>query len=142
MIHHWGNTIASNAKLFEPFYCAIISTFCIFCNWTACSVCFGYLERKLSSAGGFGCTCVAVDTFDFFNIKKNNVSNENPCCIQYLLFYISCTVLCWNIVGQCHIIKTSRQAGSHVKLIFVKDFPCKIEIRDIYMKIIGLPMKS
>lgn len=34
--------------------------------------------------------------------------------------------------GQCHIIKTSRQAGSHLKLIFVKDFPCKIEIRDIY----------
>ena len=36
--------------------------------------------------------------------------------------------------GQCHIIKTSRQAGSHLKQIFVKDFPCKIEIRDIYIK--------
>lgn len=52
MIHHWGNTIASNAKLFEPFYCAIIYMFCIFCNWTACSVCFGYLERSVSLAGG------------------------------------------------------------------------------------------
>lgn len=34
---------------------------------------------------------------------------------------------------QCHIIKTSRQAGSHLKRIFLKDFPCKIEIRDIYI---------
>lgn len=30
--------------------------------------------------------------------------------------------------GQCHIIKTPRKAGSHLKLIFVKDFPCKSEI--------------
>lgn len=30
MIHHWGNTIAPKAKLFEPFYCAIIYTFLYF----------------------------------------------------------------------------------------------------------------
>lgn len=41
---------------------------------------------------------------------------------------------------QCHIMEASKQAGSRLKRIFVKDFPCKIEIRDIYIEI-GLPMK-
>lgn len=53
---------------------------------------FWLLREKLSLAGGFGCTSVAVESFVFFYKK---VSYENPCCIQCILFYISCTVLCF-----------------------------------------------
>ena len=76
-------------------------------------MCFGYLERKLSSAGGFGCTRVAVDTFDFLQRikKKKKVSYENPCCIQYILFYISCTVLCSNIVDSVTLSKHQDKQG-------------------------------
>lgn len=73
-------------------------------------MCFGYLERKLSLAGGFGCTCVAVNTFDFFNIKKKKLV-MNPCCIQYILFYISCTVLCSNIVDSVILSKHQDKQG-------------------------------
>lgn len=89
-------------------------------------MCFGYLERKLSSAGGFGRTCVAVDTFDFFNIKKKLVMRTHA-ALQYVLFYISCTVSCSNIVDSVMLSKHQDKQG-HLKLIFVKDFPCKIEI--------------
>lgn len=101
--------------------CNNLQVFVFFCNWTACLVCFGLLERKMYLAG-LGWTCVAVDNFWFLQHKKK-VSYENPCCIQYILFYISCTDFCLS-----HI-KTSRQAGSHLKQIFVKDLPCKTEMR-------------
>lgn len=93
-------------------------------------MCFGYLERTLSSAGGFGCTRVAVDTFDFLQRKKKKKVREPMLHTVRTVLHIMYSFV-FKHCGQCHIIKTSRQAGSHLKQIFVKDFPCKIEIRDI-----------
>lgn len=41
----------------------------------------------MSLAGGFGRTCVAVDPFDFFNIKKKLVMRTHAALITYCFTY-------------------------------------------------------
>lgn len=114
MIHHWGNTIAS--KLFWAFLlCNNLQVFCIFGNWTACSVCFGYLERKI--VHGWWGRVVHVSLLillDFFRQygeekkKKSSVTRTHAAYSSYCFTYhVQFSVL-------CHIIKnTKTKAGSH-----------------------------
>lgn len=123
MIHHWGNTIAS--KLFWAFLlCNNLQVFCIFGNWTACSVCFGYLERKIVHGWwGWVVHVSLLILLDFFRQcgeekkKKSSVTRTHAAYSSYCFTYhVQFSVL-------CHIIRnTKTKAGSHLKLIFVKDF--------------------
>lgn len=94
-------------------------------------MCFGYLERKLSSAGGFGCTCVAVYTFDFFNIKKKDLLKPMLHTVHTVLHIMYSFE--FKHSGQCHIIKTSRQAGSHLKTDLCERFSMQhLDMINIY----------
>lgn len=117
MIHHWGNTIAS--KLFWAFLlCNNLQVFCIFGNWTACSVCFGYLERKIVHGWwGWVVHVSLLILLDFFfssiwgrKKKKNRQSREPMLHTVHTVLHIM-----YSFQFLCHIIR-KHQDKSRVTL--------------------------
>lgn len=95
---------------------------------------FWLLREKLSLAGGFGCTSVAVNSFVFFYKKlvmRTHAAYSAYCFTYHVQF-------CVLHSRQCQVVNIKKQG--HTKTIFVKDFQCKIE-RYIPLYKIGLPMR-
>lgn len=65
---------------------------------------FWLLRKKLSLAGGFGCTSVAVDSFVFF--YKKLVTRTHAAYSAYCFTYH--VQFCVLHSGQCQVIKTSK----------------------------------